>query len=110
MRLSSSHKLFGNERETVDEAYPGDVIGLVGHDEFRHRRHADDRSKNSLQGNPALHAGGLCVSAQSEHGESTNNSARAWTRFCRKASSRRLYLRNSSHQDAAAGRRRAAAI
>jgi peptide chain release factor 3 len=34
VRLSSSHKLFGNERETVDEAYPGDVIGLVGHDAF----------------------------------------------------------------------------
>ena len=34
VRLSSSHKLFGNERETVDEAYPGDVIGLVGHDSF----------------------------------------------------------------------------
>ncbi len=34
VRLSSSHKLFGNERETVDEAYPGDVIGLVGHDGF----------------------------------------------------------------------------
>lgn len=34
VRLSSSHKIFGNERETVDEAYPGDVIGLVGHDAF----------------------------------------------------------------------------
>ncbi len=34
VRLSSSHKLLGNERETVDEAYPGDVIGLVGHDGF----------------------------------------------------------------------------
>ena len=34
VRLSSSHKLFGNERETVDEAFPGDVIGLVGHDDF----------------------------------------------------------------------------
>jgi len=34
VRLSSSHKLFGNERETVDEAFPGDVIGLVGHDSF----------------------------------------------------------------------------
>jgi peptide chain release factor 3 len=34
VRLSSSHKLFGRERETVDEAYPGDVIGLVGHAEF----------------------------------------------------------------------------
>jgi peptide chain release factor 3 len=34
VRLSSSHKLFGRERETVDEAYPGDVIGLVGHAGF----------------------------------------------------------------------------
>jgi peptide chain release factor 3 len=34
VRLSSSHKLFGNERETVDEAWPGDVIGLVGHNSF----------------------------------------------------------------------------
>ncbi len=34
VRLSSSHKLFGQERETVDTAWPGDVIGLVGHDAF----------------------------------------------------------------------------
>ncbi|HEY0455446.1 MAG TPA: peptide chain release factor 3 [Verrucomicrobiae bacterium] len=34
IRLSSSHKLFANERETVDEAFPGDIIGLVGHAEF----------------------------------------------------------------------------
>jgi peptide chain release factor 3 len=35
VRLSSSHKLFGRDRETIDEAYPGDVVGLVGHAEFR---------------------------------------------------------------------------
>jgi len=34
VRLSSSHKLFGQERETVDEAWPGDIVGLVGHDTF----------------------------------------------------------------------------
>ncbi len=34
VRLSSAHKLFGNERETVDEAFPGDVIGLVGLPDF----------------------------------------------------------------------------
>jgi peptide chain release factor 3 len=34
VRLSSSHKLFGNEREVVNEAWPGDIIGLVGHAEF----------------------------------------------------------------------------
>jgi peptide chain release factor 3 len=35
VRLSSSHKLFGRDRETIDEAYPGDVVGLVGHADFR---------------------------------------------------------------------------
>jgi peptide chain release factor 3 len=35
VRLSSSHKLFGRERETIDEAYAGDVVGLVGHSDFR---------------------------------------------------------------------------
>jgi len=32
IRLSSSQKLFGQERETVNEAWPGDVVGLVGHE------------------------------------------------------------------------------
>jgi len=35
LRLSSSHKIFGRDRETMDEAYPGDVVGLVGHADFR---------------------------------------------------------------------------
>src|SRR5205807_7430691 len=35
LRLSSSHKLFGRERETMEEAFAGDVVGLVGHGEFR---------------------------------------------------------------------------
>ena len=34
VRLSSSHKLFGRERETMNEAWPGDVVGLVGYDAF----------------------------------------------------------------------------
>jgi peptide chain release factor 3 len=35
LRLSSSHKIFGRERETINQAFPGDVVGLVGHSEFR---------------------------------------------------------------------------
>jgi peptide chain release factor 3 len=35
VRLSSSHKLFARERETVEVGYAGDVIGIVGHPEFR---------------------------------------------------------------------------
>lgn len=34
LRLASSHRVFGRERETVDLAFPGDVIGLVGHSGF----------------------------------------------------------------------------
>jgi peptide chain release factor 3 len=30
VRLSNSQKIFGQDRETVDEGYPGDIVGLVG--------------------------------------------------------------------------------
>ena len=35
VRLSNSNKLFGQDRETVDEAYPGDIVGLVGHQDYQ---------------------------------------------------------------------------
>jgi peptide chain release factor 3 len=34
VRLSNAQKLFGRERDTVDEAYAGDVIGIVGKEDF----------------------------------------------------------------------------
>ena len=34
VKLSNAHKLFGQEREIVEEAYPGDILGLVGYDDF----------------------------------------------------------------------------
>ena len=34
VRLSHSRKFFARERETVDVAVPGDVVGIVGHPEF----------------------------------------------------------------------------
>ena len=34
LRLSNSQRLFARERETVDEAYPGDIVGLVGNNDF----------------------------------------------------------------------------
>jgi peptide chain release factor 3 len=34
VRLGSASKLFGQERQTIDEAYAGDVIGLIGNDLF----------------------------------------------------------------------------
>ena len=34
IRLKRAHKLFGQDRETMDEAFPGDIIGLVNPGEF----------------------------------------------------------------------------
>jgi len=34
VRLNNAQALFGRERETVDEAYPGDVVGFVGGRDF----------------------------------------------------------------------------
>jgi peptide chain release factor 3 len=34
VRLGNAAKLFGNQRETVDDAVAGDVVGLVGNDLF----------------------------------------------------------------------------
>lgn len=34
VRLSNSHKLFAQERETVNDAFPGDIVGLVGYSDF----------------------------------------------------------------------------
>jgi peptide chain release factor 3 len=35
LRLSNSKRLFARERETVDEAHPGDVVGIVGNHDFQ---------------------------------------------------------------------------
>ncbi len=35
LRLSGSHMLFGQDREIVNEAYPGDVIGFVAKPDFQ---------------------------------------------------------------------------
>jgi peptide chain release factor 3 len=34
VRLSNVSKVFGSERETVDDAYPGDVVGIVSNGRF----------------------------------------------------------------------------
>jgi peptide chain release factor 3 len=34
IRLSHSHRLFGQDRETINEAYAGDIVGLSSNDQF----------------------------------------------------------------------------
>ncbi len=34
IRLANAHRVFGRDREIIDEAYPGDILGLTGHSDF----------------------------------------------------------------------------
>jgi peptide chain release factor 3 len=34
VRLSSAHSVLGQQRETIDEAYPGDIVGLISNGNF----------------------------------------------------------------------------
>ncbi len=34
VRLAFSHQLFGQDRETMDEAWPGDILGITGYPDF----------------------------------------------------------------------------
>jgi peptide chain release factor 3 len=85
VRLSSSHKLFGQERETVDEAWPGDVIGLVGHDEFGIGDTLTE-DKASLRRDPALPPEVFTYIANPNTGDSKKYRAGS-SSSCRKASS-----------------------
>ena len=35
VRLSSSHNVFGRDRELMEEAYPGDILGFISNADFR---------------------------------------------------------------------------
>lgn len=34
IKINNAHTLFGQEREIADEAYPGDILGMVSYDQF----------------------------------------------------------------------------
>ena len=46
IRLAYPQRMFGQERESVEEAFPGDIVGLVAHRSFR--------IGDTLSSNPAL--------------------------------------------------------
>jgi peptide chain release factor 3 len=69
VRLGNAQKLFGNQRETVEEARAGDVVGIVGQRPLRHRRHADRRPHHRLRRDPRVHARVLRVPAQPAAGQ-----------------------------------------
>ena len=54
LRLSRVYRFFGRGRETVPEAYAGDVIGLVNPGQLRDRRHALCRQARAVSSDSAL--------------------------------------------------------
>ena len=69
IRLSNSQRLFAQERETVDEAFAGDVVGLVGNLRFAHRRHPEREGRRRVRRDPRFPARVFRVPAQPEFGE-----------------------------------------
>ena len=89
VRLSSSHKLFGQDRETVDEAWPGDVIGLVGHDAFGIGDTLTEDRVDPLRRDPALPARRSSPTSPTRTPPTRRSSGRAWSSCSRRASSSR---------------------
>ena len=85
---------FGPDRETVDEAFPGDVVGLVNASGVQHRRHAVRRAapaaRRRVPAAPPLRAGGVryapgrstTPSSSSSARVSSSSTRRAWCRCC----------------------------
>ena len=69
VRMSRPHRLFARDRETVDVAYPGDVIGLTNPGLFVIGDTVSSGAVLALCPNPALPAGTFRPLAQQEHGE-----------------------------------------
>ncbi len=76
VRLSSSHRIFGRDRETVDEAYAGDVIGLIGQSGFQIGDTLAEDPKLSLDAIPSfapecfawLHCGSTAMAKRFQKG------------------------------------------
>ena len=87
VRLSSPQKLFAQERETVDEAFPGDIVGLVGHDAFGIGDTLSDEDSFVYDEIPRF-APSASPTCATRRRPSSSSSGRGWTSFCRRASSR----------------------
>ena len=70
----------------MDEAFPGDIIGLVGHSDFGIGDTLTTDPGILYKGNPALYPRKRSRICTIRTRPSSNNFARAWISFCRKAS------------------------
>ena len=59
LRLSRVYRFFGRDRETVPEAFPGDVVGVVNPGPHCHRRHAVRRQARPVPADSAVPVGAI---------------------------------------------------
>ena len=69
IRLSNSQRLFAKERETIDTAFAGDVVGIVGNHDFLMGDTLAERRRHSFRRDPTLRSGVLRVPAQHQLGQ-----------------------------------------
>ncbi len=67
VRMTRPHRLFARERETIDRAYPGDVIGFVQSRPVPDRRRRFLRSAGRVRAHPALRPRALRHAARQGH-------------------------------------------
>ena len=85
-----AHQVFGQDRETIEEAFPGDVVGLVNATDVRVgdtlvRRRAGDVSPHpELRARSTSRSPGCATPAgsSSSAGASPSSTRRAWCRCC----------------------------
>ncbi len=80
LRLSRPHRFFGRDRETVDDAYPGDVVGLVNPGPLRRSATrstpARRRASRRIPRFAAEHFGTLCSKTRAPSSSTTACAAR----------------------------------
>ena len=69
IRLSNSQRLFARERETVDTAFAGDVVGIVGNHDFLMGDTLAERPEIHFDEIPRFAPGVFCIFAQLQYGE-----------------------------------------
>ncbi len=66
IRLANAHKIFGRDREVIEDAYAGDIVGLVGYPDFKIGDTLSEDPLHRLPRNPPLPAGMFRGAAKSQ--------------------------------------------
>ena len=65
IRMARPMRLFGNDREVIDEAYPGDVVGLINPGQFKIGDTISEATETFTVSTPATARAARSISAAS---------------------------------------------